>query len=269
MPPAEALARQQFLREYGTVRTSEGRGSEDARWYYALPYCDLSGRLAGQWAMRGRSWRYFERRILPGFERRLGPALRVLDLGAGNCWMSWKLALRGHCPLALDIFTDERDGLRASQHYRAQTPFPVVEAEFDNIPAPDSSVDLAIFNASFHYSQDYGRTIAEVKRVLRHDGAIVIIDSPLYKCPEHGRRMVEERKRRFTEQYGFASDARGSIEYLDEITLARLGREFDIVWRVHKPWYGLQWHSRSLRAWLRRQRPPSKFRIIVGEARRA
>ena len=259
--------RRRFLQEYGTVRTSEGRGSSDPRWYYALPWTDLTGRLAEQWRMRGRSWRYFETRILPRFERFFARPLRVLDLGAGNCWMSWKLAQRGHQPVALDIFTDERDGLRASRYYTAQTPFPVIEAEFDRVPVASQSADLAIFNASLHYSSDYRRTLTEILRVLRPRGAMVIIDSPVYRIPEHGRLMVAERRRRFEREYGFPSDAQGSIEYLDEVTLSHLSSDRGIRWSIHKPWYGMRWHLRPVRAWMTRQRPPSRFWILVGERR--
>jgi SAM-dependent methyltransferase len=259
--------RRQFLTEYGTVRAAEGRGSDDSSWYFALPSKDLSGRLDAQWAMRGRSWSYFETRILPRFEQRAGGPLRVLDLGAGNGWMSWKLAQRGHSPVALDIFTDERDGLRATRHYRAQQQFSAIEAEFDLIPVATQSADLVIFNASFHYSSDYRRTLAESLRVLAPRGAVVIIDSPVYRLPEHGRLMVAERRRRFQQTYGFPSDAQGSIEFLDEITLDQLARELGIRWTIHKPWYGLGWRLRPVRARLARKRPPSRFWILVGERR--
>ena len=262
-----ADARHRFLVEYGTVRAAEGRGSDDRRWYRALPWRDLSGRMDAQWAMRGRSWRYFAAHILPHFEQRAGRPLRVLDLGAGNCWMSWRLAERGHSPAALDIFTDPRDGLRAARHYRAQTPFPVIEAEFDHIPMPAESADLAIFNASFHYSSDYRRTLGEALRVLRPAGAVVIIDSPVYRVPEHGRLMVAERRDQFRKRYGFPSDAQGSVEYLDEVTLGQLARELDIRWTIRKPWYGVRWHLRPLRAWIARKRPPSRFWILIGERR--
>lgn len=262
-----ADARRRFLAEYGTVRASEGRGSEYASWYHALPWNDLSGRLASQWAMRARSWNFFERRILPRFEQRTARPLRILDLGAGNCWMSWRLARHGHCPIAVDIFNDDRDGLRASRHYRAETPFPVIEAEFDRIPVASQSADLAIFNASFHYSSDYRRTLNEVLAVLRPDGAVVIMDSPVYRLPEHGRLMVAERRERFRQRYGFASDAQGSIEYLDEVTLGELAADLRLRWTIHKPWYGLSWSLRPLRARLQRKRPPSRFWILVGERR--
>jgi SAM-dependent methyltransferase len=181
--------------------------------------------------------------------------------------MSWRLAQRGHSPVALDIFTDERDGLRAARHYRAQTPFPVLEAEFDRVPLASRSADLAIFNASFHYSSDYRRTLGEVLRVLRPGGAVVIMDSPVYRVPEHGRMMVAERRARFQREYGFASDAQGSIEYLDQITLGHLAMDLNLRWTIYKPWYGFAWHVRPVRAWLEGKRPPSRFWILVGEAR--
>ncbi len=150
-----AATRRQFLNEYSAVRAAEGRGADDAAWYFELPYRDLSGGLSSQWQIRAQSWRCLERRVLPALARKLGPALRILDLGAGNCWMSWRLANLGHSPIAIDIFNDARDGLRASRHYTARNPFPVVEAEFDNMPVAAGSADVAIFNASFHYSSDY------------------------------------------------------------------------------------------------------------------
>ena len=260
-----AADRQQFLAEYSTVRSAEGRGADEAAWYFALPYRDLSGVLSAQWAMRARSWRCLERRVLPRLARRLGPRLRILDLGAGNCWMSWRLATLGHSPVALDIFTDPRDGLRASRHYTERTEFPVVEAEFDQIPLPAASADVAIFNASFHYSANYERTLAEVLRVVAPSGAVVIMDSPVYRRPEHGLRMVAERKQNYSRRFGFPSDSQQSIEFLDEPALARLAARFHLRWKIHKPWYGWRWHSRPVAAWLKGKRPPSRFWLLVGE----
>ena len=262
-----AADRRRFLDEYSTVRGAEGRGATDAAWYFELPYRDLSGKLASQWEIRAQSWRCFEQRALPELTRTIQPALRVLDLGAGNCWMSWRLANLGHSPIAMDIFTDKRDGLGAAHHYTARTPFAVVEAEFDNIPLPGNSIDLAIFNASFHYSADYGRTLTEVLRVVQPEGAVVVMDTPVYRTQEHGRRMVEERKQRYRERFGFPSVAQQSTEYLDETTIQRLGERFGLRWTIYRPWYGLRWHSRPVKAWLRHKRPPSRFWILVGERR--
>jgi len=37
-------SRQRFLEEYRQIRYAEGRGSDDAAYYRALPYRDLTGR---------------------------------------------------------------------------------------------------------------------------------------------------------------------------------------------------------------------------------
>ncbi|MGA3187693.1 MAG: class I SAM-dependent methyltransferase [Bryobacteraceae bacterium] len=255
-------ARQQFLADYRTIRSAEGRGSQDSSYYRALPYRDLSGKNSAQWTIRGKSYRYFEHKILAPLERETGRPLDVLDLGAGNCWLSYRLSLRKHNPVALDIFADAMDGLQASRHYDCR--FPLLEAEFDHLPFRPSSFDLAIFNASIHYSTDYRRTLGELRRCLRPNGHFVIIDSPIYQLPEHGEQMRAERHDDFEKRYGFRSDAMPSLEYFDEPTLAALAAELQIKWSVHRPWYGWKWWSRPWKARLEGRRPPSRFWILDG-----
>jgi SAM-dependent methyltransferase len=257
-----ASARQRFLEDYRIIRNAEGRGSEESAYYSALPYCDLSGKNSAQWAIRARSYRYFERNILSPLERETGRALDVLDLGAGNGWMSYRLSLRRHNAVALDIFTDGTDGLRAARHY--DRAFPLLEAEFDHLPLRAASFDLAVFNASIHYSTDYRRTLTELRRCLRPAGHFVIIDSPVYRLHEHGERMRAERHDEFERRYGFRSDAVPSLEYFDERTLVDLASELSIRWSVHRPWYGWTWWSRPWKARLLGRRPPSRFWILDG-----
>jgi len=252
-----STARQQFLEAYAKIRAAEGRGSEDSAYYRALPFEDLTGKNSAQWRIRARTFEYFKRRILPKH------GCRILDLGAGNCWLSYRLAELGHSPTAVDIFNDSRDGLSAARHY--PVPFRVVESSFDDLPFPSASFDLAVFNSSIHYSADYVRTLTEVRRCLRPEGRLVILDSPVYREKAHGEAMRVERQRSFERQFGFRSEALGSIEYFDLETLDGLSRELSLTWEIQKPWYGVQWHLRPLRARLKRQRPPSRFWILVGK----
>lgn len=258
----EVTARQRFLDEYRHIRYSEGRGSDDSSYYRALPYRDLSARSSAMWAMRAKTYRYFERKILWPIEQCSRKPLNILDLGAGNCWMSHRLSLRNHHPVALDIFDDPRDGLGAACHYPKA--FSTINAEFDHLPFSENSFDLAIYNSSLHYSTDYVRTLAEVRRCLRPNGAVVVLDSPIYRLREHGERMVAERHADFLKRYGFRSDAVPSIEFLDERTLSRLSQTLGLRWKVYRPWYGWRWHVRPHRAWLMGRRPPSRFWILVG-----
>jgi len=255
-----------FLDEYSKIRHAEGRGSENPGYYMALPYRDLSGKHAEQWAIRGESYRYFQERILPQFEKDKSP-LDILDLGAGNGWMSYRLALRKHRPVAIDILTDPLDGLGAARHYHAllDERFPLVEAEFDRMPFSDSQFDLAIFNSSLHYSTNYHRTLKEARRCLRPGGRIVILDSPVYKKREHGERMLAERHREFQARYGFRSDSIPSAEFLHEAALEELADFLGVRWKTYKPWYGWTWFLRPWKARLSGRRPPSRFWILLSE----
>jgi ubiquinone/menaquinone biosynthesis C-methylase UbiE len=250
-----AAERQRFLDDYLRIRRAEGRGSDDPAYYLALPFRDLSGKFEEQWAMRARTYRGFEKCLPPG-------ALDILDLGAGCGWLSYRLKLLGHFPVAVDILDDDHDGLRAARHYPY---FHRVEAEFDRLPFPDRSFDAAVFNASLHYSPDYVKTLTETKRCVRPSGRIFVLDSPIYKRREHGEMMRRERRQQFLAQYGTESDHVKSIEYLDEDTLSKLSRQVGIEWLSYLPWYGWAWHLRPLKAWWSRSRPPSRFRILEGE----
>jgi SAM-dependent methyltransferase len=248
--------RQQFLDAYTRIRAAEGRGSDDSAYYRALPFSDLTDRNSAQWKIRARTFSYFKRKILPSVP------CDILDLGAGNCWLSHRLAELGHAPVAVDIFTDPRDGLGAARHYPLK--FPLIESGFDDLPVSSARFDLAVFNSSIHYSADYVRTLSEARRCLRPGGRVVILDSPVYQRKEHGEAMRAERQKSFERQYGFRSDALGSVEFFDLDMLKDLASRLSITWEIHRPWYGLQWHLRPLRARLKGQRPPSRFWILVG-----
>lgn len=257
-----------FVGDYQFIRASEGRGSTSDDYYLALPYRDLSGRNSRQWAIRARTFRYIERKILPGILTLARPTLRILDLGAGNGWMSHRLAKQGHAPIAVDLLTNNQDGLEAAEHYQQSLPslFPRFRAELDNLPFADSQFDLVIFNASFHYSENYEKTIAEALRCVRGNGMVIIADTPWYSDEQSGRRMLQERRAGFVKRFGFPSDGLSSLEYLTDQRLARMESWFGIRWQVHEPYYGIRWQLRPWLAKLQHKREPSRFRIYVAKA---
>jgi SAM-dependent methyltransferase len=258
-----------FIAEYELVRAAEGRGSMLPEYYLNLPFKDMSGRNSDQWAIRARTFRAMQRSIVAPLAQRTECALRILDLGAGNGWLSYRLALRGHLPVAVDLLTNDRDGLGAAVHYNAHIHpvFPRVQAELDRLPFASSIFDLVIFNASFHYSENYERTFAEALRCTCPGGSIVIADTPWYAEEESGKRMVEEKHRRFFTTYGFTSDSIASLEYLTPDRLHRLQSMFGLEWSEIKPFYGIRWALRPLRAKLEGRRIPSQFRIFAARVR--
>ncbi|MDA2931405.1 class I SAM-dependent methyltransferase, partial [Acidobacteria bacterium AH-259-O06] len=250
----------QFTREYEIVRRSEGRGSSTAEFYRALPFRDLSERFRDSWRIRAISFRVLLKTVVPNIEEQRGPFLRILDLGAGNCWLSKRLAEKGHGVAAVDLITNTEDGLGAHVHY--QQVFTPVQADFDHLPFGDDQFDLAIFNSAFHYSTNYEKTLQEACRVLGSSGRVVIMDSPLYHHSPSGQQMLQEREACFRQKYGFPSNALPSENFLtyrrlDELTITGL------KWQLHRPFYGWRWALKPWKARLLGHREPAQFGVIV------
>ena len=265
LAPEQTDRFRRFVTEYEFIRAAEGRGSTESEYYLNLPFKDITGRNSDQWAIRARTFRTMERDILLPLTRRHGHPLRILDLGAGNGWLSYRLALLGHLPVAVDLLTNDQDGLGAAIHFssRVRPLFPRVQAALDRLPFASSTFDLVVFNASFHYSEDYQRTFAEALRCTHPGGTIVIADTPWYAKEESGQEMVQEKHKRFIATYGFPSNSISSLEYLTPDRLQRLQNAFNMEWKSIKPFYGIRWSLRPFLAKLRGRRCPSQFRIYV------
>jgi len=264
LPPNRAAHYAQFMEDYERIREAQGRGSEDEEYYLGLPYEDISGRNGKQWRIRARSYDSMVRHVL---KRKLPACARILDLGAGNGWMSYRLALAGYRPIAVDLLTNDRDGLGAATHYRSRLPalFPRVQAEVTCLPFQSEQFDAVVFNASFHYSENYVITLREALRCVRRGGLVIISDTPWYSREESGVQMVSERHAAFLQRYGTASDSVMSLEYLTNERLRTLEEQLQIRWTIHAAYYGLRWALRPLIAKIRKQREPSRFRIYVAE----
>lgn len=250
-----------FISDYQHIRAAEGRGSHEKSYYLALPHQDTTENNSGQWRIRASSYDYLVRRVL----NPLTGGEAVLDLGAGNCWLSFQLARRGYRPFAVDLMTNPQDGLGAAVHYEQElgSNIPRFQAELNSLPFEEKQFDVVIFNASFHYSEDYEVTLREALRCTKPDGLVIICDTPWYSREESGRRMIAERRAYFRERFCTASDSVESQEFLTDARLRSLEEALSIRWTVHRPWYGWRWAMRPWVARLRNRREPSKFRIYV------
>jgi SAM-dependent methyltransferase len=254
-----------FLATYTAVRRREGRGAEEAAYYLELPFRDRTGRFTREWGIRARSYRAFLAHVLEPLEAERGGRLRILDLGAGNGWLSHRMAARGHAVAAVDLLVDDRDGLGAFRHYPSSGSFLPLQADFDRLPFPSGHVDLVVFNGSLHYSAGLDRTLAEALRVLGSGGRIAVVDSPIYQDPESGRSMLREQSAHFRVRYGIAAGHVSPAEgFLTWDRLHALEASLGLSWKAIRPCYGLRWALRPLHARLRRTREPATFAVLAG-----
>ena len=162
--PPGAIER--YRRDYMRLREREGRGSGGVEELLSLPFL-ADGAMAGQWQVHARSFGAFVRRIVRPMERRARRRLEVLDAGAGNGWLCYRMAARGHRGVAVDLRLDDVDGLGAAAPYAGHLDdmFGRVAASFDGLPFAEASFDLVVFASSLHCAPDLRRTLDEGARV--------------------------------------------------------------------------------------------------------
>lgn len=257
--PARQEALAPFIAHYTAVRRAEGWGAEDPEYYAALPFQDLTGRFPDIWRIRAQSFRCLKA-LLKGLQRPDGDPPRVLDLGAGNAWLSFRLAKMGFSVCAVDLSADEADGLGAATHYLL--PFFRVLAEFERLPFLSGTFDAAVFSASLHYAPDAGAALRSALRVLVPGGRIYVSDSPIYRSAQSGEQMVQEMRDRLVRELRLETWVQPGPGYLTFGQIAAWSGELGLHVHLHRPRYGLRWRLRPLLARLRRDREPATFRVV-------
>ena len=250
-----------FASEYARHRAEEGRGY-DVSALLRLPYI-RRGPHAAQWRVRARTFEAFMERVLSPAGARAQRPLQVLDLGAGNGWLSYRVALEGHHAIAVDIRNDSVDGLGAAAPFRARAEhIECIVAPFDAVPLPSASIDVALFNASLHYAIDLSVVLGEAQRVTRTGGCIAILDSPFYGREEDGFAMVAEKR----EQFGSRADVLMALPFVEFLTRQRLHNAApELAWKRNRVIYPLGYELRPLIAALGGKRRPSRFDLWVAQ----
>jgi len=109
------------------------------------------------------------------------PGDRVLDLGAGSCWASEWLRRFNVRTVSLDIATDM---LRIGRERLGPDAW-IAAGDLERLPLADASVDHAVCLNAFHHVPDGCAALAEVHRVLRSGGRLVLSE------PGRGHALAE------------------------------------------------------------------------------
>jgi SAM-dependent methyltransferase len=209
----------------------------------------------------------FVARVLDPLAAAIGRPLAVADLGAGNGWLSWRVAQRGHSALAVDLRDDDVDGLGAARAFTENAPACMERcvASFERLPLRDECCDLVVFNASLHYAIDLDIAMSEARRVLRDGGRLAIIDSPFYARDEQGAEMVEEKRRAAQSRFGVRAAALMALSFVEYLTRERLESASPAMrWTRHRVRYPLWYELRPLKARIGGRRSPSRFDVWEG-----
>lgn len=101
---------------------------------------------------------------------------RVLDVGAGSCWTSYRLAQQKCEVVATDQRTMKYWGLRSVNTYAADVEHRLrgVCCNFDVLPFKDQCFDVVVINNAFQYVSSLSHFLQEVRRVLKDGGTLVL-----------------------------------------------------------------------------------------------
>jgi SAM-dependent methyltransferase len=245
-----------FAEQYRLVREREGYRLALPDFYRRLPSVAADDPHAAEWRIRRESVAHFERDVLEGRDE-----LRVLDLGAGNGWLSNRLASRGHHSVALDVLDDLADGLGAARHFT--TEFVAVQADFEALPFAPGQFDVVVFNGSLHYARDAASALDRGRKMLVPDGRLVVMDSPLFHRHRDGRAMLDDKYGRFRSEYKLRAIVQSGAGYLTFAGLDAVAER----WRARAcfvPTRGpIGWRVRRHLSRFRLRRAPAAFGLWV------
>lgn len=250
-----------FLAHYRRIREADGYRQRKATYYRSLPYVGAQDPQSATWRIRQQTLRNLTRML----QRLGGRPLRVLDLGAGSGWLSHRLTELGHACVALDWLDDVEDGLGAVAHYPVR--FPCVQADFDDLPLLPRQFDVAIFNASLHYSSDPGRTLQKARAMLVPGGLLVVMDSPVFRTDESGRKMLAAPQFDLRSRNG--TPLRWGVGYLTEARLRQAAHDANLTVRWMGSNGGPGWALKRRIAGLKARRAPARFGLWFGVSKPA
>ena len=246
-----------FVRQYRLVREREGRRPSAPDYYRRLPTVAPGDPHARDWQVRRETYHHLLGHVLAAGAL----PVHVLDLGAGSGWLSHRLTALGHRAVAVDAIDDEVDGLGAARHY--PTDFASVQADFDALPFAPGQFDLVVFNGSLHYAADIAATLERAHRALAPGGALVVMDSPMFRAEGDGSAMVGAEVMRLRDQCGCANVVQPGVGYLTFARLAGIAEKLALRPQFVPSRGPLGWRLRRGAARVRLRRAPAAFGLWV------
>ena len=248
----------EFLKVYQSIRRYENWGGSELDYYRSLPYEDKSNKHTNIWKVRAKSFAYLLGDINLRYSK--SKAL-ILDLGAGNCWLALRLAHCNHHIVAVDLNTDEYDGLGVLSRFPAEEVANIIpiQADFHQLPFPKNSFDIVVFNGSLHYASDIPTLVENTMKFLKHSGILYVVDTPLYTNPISGQRMIQDRLKEFKQKYRLQLDNEFIGSYLTTDMLHRLSDQFIVTVHQSNTFFS-SIRKMFLSLWLGRE--PASFAVI-------
>src|SRR5262249_651526 len=135
----------------------------------------------------------------------------------------------------------------------------VVQADFDALPFVPKQFELVVFNGSLHYAPDAAATLARARRMLAPGGALVVMDSPMFRNDRDGHAMLAEKHRRFREDLAVRDVVRPGVGSLTFARMGAIAESLELCAQFVPTRGPLPWRLRRQLARVRLGRAPASF----------
>ena len=230
-----------FESVYLKLRQREGRVYQDKE-VLKLPDLPRDHLLYGEWMLRKRNTFRIAQYIS---EKRIK---NVLDVGCGNGWFTSYLA-RTSATNVLGLDINRKELNQAVRLFSSSSCHFAYGDIFQDI-LPSAHFDQIILNSSVQYFQDLDALLGQLFNVLKPDGEIHILDSPIYDPVD-----VSEASRR-TRNYYASNQAQEMSRYYSHHTWEYLDKY------SHRIRYNPSTVINKLLRWCFGQRSPFYWIII-------
>ncbi len=178
----------EFESIYLKVRDNEKRILPDNE-LLNLPFASEKNPHKKEWDLRAKSYLRFKKYL-----KRIKEKINVMDLGCGNGWFCGQLSKSfDHNFYCVDInMTELTQGRRVFNSGKIKC----IYADIFTFEIPNALFDVVIINAAVQYFPDLKKLVERILVLLKDNGEIHIIDSPIYKSIE-----VENAKQRSFDYY--------------------------------------------------------------------
>ena len=144
--------------------------------------------------------------------------LEILDIGSWNGWLPNYYTKKGHNVIAINMFTDEFNGLTAHKKY--QTRYISLQLMTHEIYRIQHKFDVIIFNRNWAYFQNHQNVFNDAKKLLSKNGIIVFTGLPFYKNPNNIITSLVNVNRKYKNKYDIDllyKPSKGYLEFKDKL----------------------------------------------------
>jgi 2-polyprenyl-3-methyl-5-hydroxy-6-metoxy-1,4-benzoquinol methylase len=149
-------------------------------------------------------------------------ALRILDIGAWNGWLSHRLAEMGHTVTAVDYFTDPHDGLGARRFY--PTAWDAIQMNLEDLSCLEQRFDVIILNRCVQFFLDPPGYAAQARVKLAPSGVMLLTGLAFFRDP-HQKIQGVKNLRAYLNAHGFDffKEIKGYLDENDQQKMQNMG----------------------------------------------